>query len=327
MRFEGLDLNLLVAFNALAEERSVTAAARRLNMSQSAMSAAIGRLRTYFSDDLFTMVGRRLVPTALGQSLEQPTRDVLMRVRASVIARPAFEPSTSRRRFAMTVSDYASIVLMNQVLRRVYSIAPGVIFDFIPFDDRPDEQLLRGEVDFLIFPDIYLTNGHPKAHLFGDDFCCIAWTGSRKVGERLTVSQYLELGHVSAAFGPSRRVSFEERAIAEQGYKRRIEVVAQSFTMMATMVVGTDRIATIHRRLATLFAHHLPLKLIPAPIPIANFREGLQWPAPLDRDPAICWLRDVICDVAKEVDADPVGRPGKPVTLRRRSMSPTVRST
>ena len=308
MRFEGLDLNLLVAFDALMEERGVTAAARRLNLSQSAMSAAIGRLRAYFDDDLFTMVGRRLVPTALAQSLEMPTRDVLIRLRANVIARPAFEPSTSTRRFAMTVSDYASIVLMNEVLRRVYVIAPRVSFEFMPFDDRPDELLLRGEVDFLIFPDIHLTNGHPKTHLFADEFCCVAWAGSRKIGKRLSVDQYLELGHVSAEFGPSRRVSFEERAIARQGYKRRVEVVAHNFTMMATMVVGTDRVATMHRRLATIFAHHLPLKLIPAPIPIRDFREGLQWPAPLDRDPAIHWLRDIICDVARRIDAAPARR-------------------
>src|SRR3546814_4878659 len=125
MGFGGLALNLLVAFDALMEARSVTAASRRLNLSQSAMSAAIGRLRTFFDDDLFIMAGRRLVPTPLALSLEAPTRDVLFRIRASLIARPEFDPRHSDRRFRMIVSDYASIVLMGEVLKRAHREAPG----------------------------------------------------------------------------------------------------------------------------------------------------------------------------------------------------------
>jgi len=89
-------------------------------------------------------------------------------------------------------------------------------------------------------------------------------------------------------------------------------VVAQNFAMMATMVIGTDRVATLHRRLATIFARHLPLKLIPVPIPIRDFREGLQWPAPLDRDPAVHWLRGIICDVARKIDASTARRRWSP---------------
>ena len=120
MRFEGLDLNLLVALDAILEERSVIGASRRLHLSQPAMSAAIGRLRQYFNDEIFTISKRKLVPTPLAQSLEKPTRDILLRIRTNLISPPKFDPANSERRFRLVVSDYASIVLMHAVMKRVY---------------------------------------------------------------------------------------------------------------------------------------------------------------------------------------------------------------
>ena len=106
MRFEGLDLNLLVALDAILEERSVMGASRRLHLSQPAMSAAIGRLRQYFNDEIFTISKRKLVPTPLAQSLEKPTRDILLRIRTNLISPPKFDPANSERRFRLVVSDY-----------------------------------------------------------------------------------------------------------------------------------------------------------------------------------------------------------------------------
>src|SRR5262245_58988126 len=103
MRFEGLDLNLLVALDALLEEGSVQGASQRLHLSQPATSAAIGRLRQYFNDDIFTISQRKLVPTPLARSLEGPTRDILLRIRANLIPLPEFAPATSQRRFRMIV--------------------------------------------------------------------------------------------------------------------------------------------------------------------------------------------------------------------------------
>ena len=305
MRFDGLDLNLLVVLDALMEERSVTGAAKRLNLSQSAASAAIARLRDYFGDDLFTMMGKRLVPTALAQSLETPTRDVLMRIRANLIARPRFDPATSTRRFHMVVSDYASIVLMHDVVRRVQTVAPGVGFTFMPFENYPDEKLLRGEVDFVIFPESNLAVDHPKQDLFSDDFCCVAWQKNTAIGDTITLAQYLDCGHIAASFGSTRRLSFEERALQSLGHDRRIDLVVQNFTMMAAMVVGTDRIATMHTRLAAIFTRWLPLKILKAPVAFPAFRESMQWPEPLDRDPAILWLRDIIADTADGLGPPP----------------------
>jgi len=308
MRFEGLDLNLLIALDAILEERSVTAASRRLHLSQPAMSAAIGRLRQYFNDDIFTISQRKLVPTPLAQSLEKPTRDILLRIRANLISPPKFDPASSERRFRLVVSDYASIVLMHAVMKRVYRIAPSICLEILPFSDRVGEQLQRGEVDFVVIPDTGLIAGHPNQHLFSDEFCCVAWSGSRQIGRSISLNRYLQLGHITAQLGPIRGVSFDERAMVQLGHRRRIEVIAPNFTAMAAMVIGTDRIATMHRRLAAIFARNFPLKLLRAPVRLPAFREALQWPASFHMDPALVWLREIIADVAAEVDRTPAGQ-------------------
>lgn len=302
MRFEGLDLNLLVALSALLEEQSVTAAAQRLHITQPAMSASLNRLREYFQDELFIVIERKLVPTALSASLELPVRDILSRIRTNLIARPNFDPARSDRLFTFVISDYSCLVLLNTLQRSVYALAPGIRFEFIPFDDRPDEKLKRGEIDFLVFPDKYLTSDHPKKMLFADEFCCLVWSGNKQIGKTLPLDHYLSSGHVSAAFGKSRHISFEERVLQERGLNRRIEVVAPNFSMMATMVVGTNRIATIHKRLARLFTSHLPLRQLPSPVPIDGFRESLQWPQSLDGDASVRWLRGMITDAAAHLD-------------------------
>jgi len=312
MRFEGLDLNLLVALDAILEERSVMKAGKRLHLSQPAMSAAVGRLRQYFNDDIFTISQRRLVPTPLAQSLEKPTRDILLRIRANLIAKPGFEPEKSQRRFRMVVSDYAGMVLMQAVMKRVYRAAPGVAFELLPFNDLVGDQLQKGELDFIVIPDASAIEGHPKQHLFADEFYCVVWSGNRKVGRSLSLSRYLQLGHVTAQFGAMRGAAFDERALVRLGYRRRIEVTAPNFTTMAAMVIGTDRVATMHERLAVILARNFPLRLLRAPVRIPAFRECLQWPASFHADPALAWLRGIISEVALEIDRTPPAR----MTLR-----------
>jgi len=105
MNFHKLDLNLLVALDTLLEERSVSRAADRLNLSQSALSSSLSRLREYFGDELLIAVGRRMEPTALALSLAPSVRDILHRIQVTIQTRPTFEPATAQRRFRIMTSD------------------------------------------------------------------------------------------------------------------------------------------------------------------------------------------------------------------------------
>jgi LysR family transcriptional regulator, nod-box dependent transcriptional activator len=302
LRFNGLDLNLLVALDALLTARNLTAAARNVNLSQPAMSAAIGRLRNYFRDELFTMNGRRLVPTPLADTLAAPVREALLHIQLTIANRDNFDPAKSDRHFRIVLSDFMMIVFFPRVIERIRRVAPHVRFELLSFDDHPDEPLTRGEVDFLIFPEIYLSNGHPRVPLFEESFVCIASHSNTKPARKLTFSQYMSMGHVAAHFGRSRVPAIEEWFLLKHGLKRRIEISVPSFSMIPHFVIGSDRIATMHRRLARHYARTMPLRVTPLPVALPSFTEALQWPALHDKDPASIWLRQLIQNEAKTLE-------------------------
>lgn len=301
MRFKGLDLNLLVALDALMTERSLTVAARSIRLSQPAMSAAVTRLRAYFHDDLFTMRGRELVPTPLAEALAAPAREALLRIQLSIAARDTFDPATSDCRFRVVLSDFMALVFFGKVIARVAREAPGIRFELIPFDDEPDEPLQRGEVDFLIFPEMYVSDAHPKAKLFDENLVCVGCGMNKQLSRKLTFERYMSMGHVVAQFGRTGRPSIEAWLLLEHGHKRRIEVVVPSFSLIPPLLLGTERIATMHSRLARHFATMMRLQIVDLPMPLPAFTMAVQWPALRNNDPASIWMREIVLQEASRL--------------------------
>lgn len=298
MRFRGLDLNLLVALDALMTERNLTAAARSINLSQPAMSAAVARLRAYFKDELFTMRGRELVPTPRAESLAAPTREALLHIQFSITSRDAFKPSGSDRLFRICLSDFATIVLFRNVVERVAREAPGIRFELMPHGDPFDHPLQRAEVDFLIVPEIYTSDAHPKATLFDETLVCVGCRSNKQLSGPLTFERYMSMGHVVVKFGRSRVPSLDEWYLQQHGVRKRIEVVVQSFSMIPPMLLGTNRIATMPETLVKYFAKSMPLRITRLPVPLPGFTEALQWPTLHNSDPASIWMREVLLQEA-----------------------------
>ncbi|MGA2511741.1 MAG: LysR family transcriptional regulator, partial [Candidatus Acidiferrales bacterium] len=236
MKLSEFDLNLLIALDALLTEKNVTRAGMRIHLSQSATSAALARLRSFFQDQLLVPVGGRMALTPVAQGLIKPVRNLLLQAQATIATQTRFDPATSRRRFSVAVSDYAITVFMADALRIVQRLAPHIAFELAPTSERAVEALEAGTLDFLIAPEVFVSKGHPKVPLFEDTHTVIAWTRNRNVG---------------------RRISFLRRL----KYRRRAEVVAHSFDVVPHLVVGTKRIATVATRLARKYAKFLPLKL------------------------------------------------------------------
>src|SRR4051812_11090624 len=155
MNLHLFDLNLLVALDALLTERNVTRAGNRLNLSQSATSGALARLRQHFHDELLVPVGRQMVLTPVAEGLVGPVRDILLQVRGTLGAAPRFDPATAARHFSLAVSDYVTDILMADVLRTAREQAPRATFELRPLGRRASEDLERGELDFLIAPEGY----------------------------------------------------------------------------------------------------------------------------------------------------------------------------
>ncbi|MES2260919.1 MAG: LysR family transcriptional regulator [Pseudomonadota bacterium] len=294
MRFDGLNLNLLGALDALIELKSVTLAAQRMHVSQSAMSAALAQLREYFNDPLCVAIGRRLVLTAKAESLAAPVHDILMRVRATVQSAQAFNPALVSREFKIMASDYVSSAVLSDAVREVARLAPGVTFQLMSVDEHAQESLAKGDIDLLIVPAAFTAEQHPQAVLFEDDYACIAWSGNRAVAEGLSIAQYAELGHVATRFGTSRTPSFEDWYIRHHGYRRRIEVTADTFHLVPQLIIGTNRIATVPSRLARRYAAFLPIALFTPPFAIPPLVEVIQWHTCQDMDAGNIWLRQLL---------------------------------
>jgi DNA-binding transcriptional LysR family regulator len=272
-----------------------------LNLSQSATSGLLARLRDFFGDALLVQVGRKMMPTPLAVSLSGRVRSVLMTVHSTIINRADFDPLTTERHFRICASDFVKTVLLTEVAARLERAAPGVTLELTSPDGDPFGQLDRGELDFLILPDYLLEKQHPKLELFESRHVCVLWKGNEKVKDRLPLEEYLRLGHVVVRIGPTTQPSFEEWFITKFGHTRRIEIVTDSFNSLPQFILGTHRVATVHERLARLYAQYLPLRLLAPPIDIPVLTEGLQWHQYLETDPGHRWMRDFIRNCAGEI--------------------------
>jgi DNA-binding transcriptional LysR family regulator len=300
MRFNKLDLNLLVALDALLTEQNVTRAGNRLHISQSSMSGALARLREYFGDELFVPIGRKLMPTPLAESLINPVRNVLLQIESTVLTKPEFDPAVAVRHFKMLISDFSQSILMTRLLPKLHIQAPHITLEFLLQINNPFEELERGDVDFLIIPENYTSSVQPKASLFDETYVCVVWNGNTLVGDTLTFEQYRSMGHAIAQFGRA-HYTFETWFHDEYGYTLNAEISTGHLSGLSELVVGTNRIATVHRMLAQKQARYLPIRLLEPPMAVPPLRQTLQWHHYHDSDPGNQWMRNLIIETAHEI--------------------------
>jgi DNA-binding transcriptional LysR family regulator len=315
------DLNLLVALDALLTERNVTRAGNRLNLSQSAMSGALARLRHYFRDELLVPVGRQMVLTPVAEGLVVPVRDILLQIRGTLGSKPQFDPATATRHLSLSVSDYVTEILMADVLRAARCEAPHITFELRPVGRVAGENLESGELDFLIAPEGYVSSTQPTEILFEDTYTCVVWSGNKAIGKTLTLEQYLDLGHVVVnVAGNEPPSNYDEQFLRRSNFKRRAEVTVPTFSLAPQLVVGTDRVATITTRLAAKCVEILPLRLLPLPIAMPPMVEMLQWHKVHEYDPAHAWFRRLLKQVVQTLPSEPpVIRGGRAARVSARS--------
>ena len=303
MRYQRVDLNLLVALDALLAERSVTRAAERMHMTQSAMSGVLARLREHFDDQLLVPVGRAMRLTPRAESMIQPVRDIIMRVDSTLGVRPEFEPASAQRHFVVIASDYVSNVLLAEVLRRIAQLAPGLSFDIRPTTAGMAQELDQGRVDFLVTPAHLTLPDHPQAILFDDSYKVIACAQHPELADGISLEQYQSLGHVVYQNEQGTNPWFEQWYANQHGNTRRVEVVTHGFVLIPRFIVGTRRIATVQTRLAIQFEQAMPVRLHEPPMETPRLTEVLQWHRYRQDDPGVLWVREQIFAVAQALPA------------------------
>lgn len=301
MRFDGLDLNLLVALDVLLETQSVTDASRQLHLSQPSVSAALSRLRDYFQDDLLTQIGRRMTPTAKGESLAPAIKEMLNLVRFKITNADRYDVHTSRRKFRVLASDYAYDILLCRVLAKAEILSPHVTFDIAPTGPGGIRQFHNGDIDVMITVSNYLVDEHPHALLFEDEDAVICWSEGR-YAKGLNAAEFLEASHAVAVFGEERRPTISESHFEEQGIQRKIAVRVGSFSALPGAVVGTDRVALMHRRHAELYSKLYPITHHALPVSGPGVKELVQWHRLRESDPGARWLIDLMLEEAAQLD-------------------------
>jgi LysR family nod box-dependent transcriptional activator len=301
MRLGHFDLNLFVTLDALLDTRSISRAAERLHIGASATSSALSRLREHFGDELLVQVGRRMELTPLAQTLREPVRDVLVRSQATLAARAEFDPTRAQRRFVINASDYATTVLLSPLSQQLEFEAPGISLDVVSLGDSNVERLERGEVDFAIYPERNASDAHPMELLLEESYCCVVWTGHHLGPNGLDFEHYMRSRHVAAQFGDRRVATFESWFLSTHGVARNVVVTASSFNALPALVVGTQRIATMHTRLALMHARMLPVKVLPAPFNIPVLKLMVQWNRHNAQDAAHAWLRQRLTQLGAEM--------------------------
>jgi len=302
VRFNKLDLNLLVALDILLKERSVTRAAESLNMSASAMSNALARLRDYFEDELLVQIGRKMELTPRAENLQDAVRDVLLRIDSTIAAPPAFEPHASDRAFRIFASDYTQLVLGPALMSLAAAQKSTVRFQFAPQVEQPHRYLERGDADLLIIPTGFTSPDHPSEVLYRENFVCMVWRDGALAGGRLDFDRYVAAEHVVMQPAGGRADAFEGWFLKRYGITRRVAVQTYSFITLPALLVGTDCVATVHERVAHRLASVWPLEIQPTPMAIDSMEQAMQWHKFRTNDPGLAWLRGLAADAAKRMD-------------------------
>jgi LysR family nod box-dependent transcriptional activator len=292
MRFKGLDLNLLMALEALLTEKNVSRAARRLNLTQPAISAALRRLRSYFQDEILIPHGKRMLPTAVAMSLKPALKEVMERLDQFVVAATAFNPRTSRRQFKIAASDFITTFLVAPLLPSVSREAPNIGLQLLHPSRHVVELFVQGEVDLMIIPEDVLAPDHPSELLFEEKQVVVGWDRNPALNKPLTKEVFMASGHVDVEIGPEQESSAVERQLQRMGRYRRIEILTPLFSAMPYMLPGTLRLAIVGERLALMLARSLPLKIAPIPFKFPVSRQMIQFHQTRGLDCGLNWLID-----------------------------------
>jgi len=296
-----LDLNLLVAFDALLTERSVTRAAARIGLGQSAMSHNLARLRTLFGDELLTRGAEGMRPTPRALALADPVRVTLAQIQAAVLQREVFDPSTAERAFRIGLADSIEVAVIPGLLARLRNVAPSVSLRLRPIDRSTIlEDLDTGKLDLGIGVFDQGQIHHKRRPLYTDSFLCLFNPAQLNFSAPISLEDYLRVPHVLASLTDDAHGAVDE-ALAKLKLKRTIALTTPGFLAVPFVVRRAPVITTMPSRLARYFAEAFGLATSPAPIELPTFTISLLWHASFDHDPGHVWLRQTVSGLGSEV--------------------------
>jgi DNA-binding transcriptional LysR family regulator len=288
-----VDLNLLVLFEVVFEERHVARAASRLHLSASAVSHGIGRLRRALSDPVFLKHPKGVVPTARATELAPAVADILARVRAVVGAALPFEPRQSTRQFCIGAPDAIATVVLPPVLTAVRRKAPGVVVNVTEVEPGATLAALDARtIDIACFPLEEIPARFEARPLYDEDFVIAARSG-HPLGKEPSLEQYAAAQHVLVSPTGSAR-GFMDDLLAEHGLARRIALTVPSFLWALTVIAGSDLVGTLPRTLVRVHGKRFGVTAIEPPLPFGATRVRVIATRAAMTDAGVAWLMDLL---------------------------------
>jgi DNA-binding transcriptional LysR family regulator len=295
------DLNLLVALDALLAEGSVAGAARRLGLSESAMSRTLARLRAATGDGLLVRAGRNLVATPHAEALRARVRDLAQEARAVLRPPPeSLDIATVERTLTLRANDGFNEAFAPRILAAVAARAPGLRLHFAPKPDKDVAPLRDGRIDLEIG---VLGASGPEVRvqaLFRDRFVGVARAGHPLLTGPMTAERFAAFGHV-ATWRRGHRDGVVDEALARLGLRRRVACVVPSFSSAVAIALATDLVALMPRSYLRGGAFRPEsLSVFEPPVELAGFTVSQMWHPRLDGDGAHRWLRELIRELCGE---------------------------
>ncbi|MBE9053923.1 LysR family transcriptional regulator [Nostocales cyanobacterium LEGE 11386] len=297
-----IDLNLLVAFEVLFEERSVTAAAQRLYLGQPAMSAALARLRLLFQDELFIRIGREMQPTAKALEIAPGIKTALQQIRQTLAASQIFNPATSKSTFTIGSSDYTSYVVMPKVLELCRQIAPNIDFRLIGFaKDCVGELLEQREIDIALGVFQNPPRQTIQMPLFAEHFVGICRRGHPiMTQDAIAPETFANLLH--ALFTIRRdEVGEIDQVLTQYNLQRRVVLTTPHLLVLPEIISSSDLVTAVPSRLVESFAYRGTLEIFEIPVKTEPWMISMLWSKLTDQDQANIWLRQMLKSVCQGI--------------------------
>jgi DNA-binding transcriptional LysR family regulator len=308
MELPSIDLNLLVSLHALLTERNVTRAGERVGLSQPAMSAALGKLRRHFGDELLTRDGQRFILTPLATSLLDQADMALRYVEHTFAARPVFDAESSTREFALVMSDYALTVLGGPLLGLLERRAPNVKLRISPIDvatvDYASSALRT--VDLMVLPRGFL-HDLPSTELYRDRWVCVTAIDNDNVGEVVT-EEGLRTMRWILIFNRPTQFTPADHHLQLAGFERHVDVVIENFIALPFLLAGTRRIGILQERLARKLQTSAGVRIVELEAELPELVEAIWWHPSRASDPGHRWLQTLLIDAAATLH-EPVAEP------------------
>ena len=294
MNLRDLDLNLLVVFNQLLLDRSVSVAADKLGLTQPAISNALKRLRTVLNDELFLRTSRGMEPTPYALHLAEPVVYALNTLQSALIHRDSFDPASSQRTFNLAMTDIGEIYFMPPLMEALAKRAPGIRINTVrPHRGNLKEDMESGTVDLAVGPLPDLQTGFFQRRLFRHRYVCMFRKGHPAAKSPMSLQQFTELEHVGVV--PENTGHTDVDGLLDKaGIKRLIRLKVPHFIAVGAILQSTNLIATVPQRFAERVQDAFGLETSPHPARLPDIAINLFWHAKFNRDPASLWLRQLL---------------------------------